>query len=50
MTLQWPLIMTSKWVMTLLGIHIVARDILCDITMSNDVVMVAIMIAAKYFV
>ncbi len=41
MTSQWSLIMTSQWVMTLLGMPIVksqwfvARDIHCDVTMSN---------------
>ncbi len=47
MTSKWPLIMTSQWIMTLLGMSIVkitmgkaiVRDIHCDITMSNDVVM-----------
>ncbi len=43
MTSQMPLIMTSQWVMTLLRMSIVgngvARDIHCDVTMSNDIAM-----------
>ncbi len=47
LTSQWPLIMISQWVLTLLGMHIVksqwvlifAREIHCDVTMSNDLLM-----------
>ncbi len=37
---QFPLIMTSQWVMTLLGMgNDIARDIHCDATMSNGFAM-----------
>ncbi len=48
MTSQWPIIMTSQWVMMLLlkDAHCeitmgndVARDIHCDVTVTNDTVM-----------
>ncbi len=51
MTSQWPLIMTSQWVMTLLCMPIVkshlgndvAWDIHCYVILSNDLLCVHIM-------